>query len=168
VKILISSHAFPPSIGGIEMVGALLANEFVKLGHDITVVTQTSADSAPGYSYPIIRKPSVTQLWHAAKWCDIFWHNNLSLRTLWPAAFLRKPVVITHHGSYCRKPEGLDLVQRLKHMVVTRYRSIAVSEAVARCFRTPSAVIPGPFDTTVFRSGREHSEHAMLLLLDVL
>ena len=48
MKILISSHAFTPSIGGIETVTALLAAEFVRLGHPVTVVTQTLAAEGGG------------------------------------------------------------------------------------------------------------------------
>ena len=109
MKILISSHAFAPSIGGIETVSGLLAAEFVKLGHEVTVVTQTPDRGAESLSYRVIRQPSGRELWRVIRWCDVFWHSNLSLRTIWPAFLLRKPVVITHHGSYCRPPRGVDL-----------------------------------------------------------
>jgi glycosyltransferase involved in cell wall biosynthesis len=150
VKILISSHAFAPSIGGIETVSGLLAAEFVRLGHEVTVVTQTPAQGPEEFSYPVIRQPSVGELWRVIKWCDLFWQSNLSLRTVWPALFLRKPMVITHHGSYCRRPNGIDLIQRLKHGIVERTTSVAISQAVAACFRTDSVVIPSPYDARKF------------------
>ena len=150
MKILISSHAFAPSIGGIETVSALLAEEFVRLGHEVTVVTQTPDESAARFSYPVIRQPSIGELRRVIKWCDLFWHSNLSLRTLWPALFLRKPVVITHHGSYCRSPQGIDLLQRLKHAIVQRTTSVAISRAVAACFETDSVIIPSPYDARKF------------------
>jgi glycogen(starch) synthase len=99
LKILLSSHAFAPSIGGIETVSALLAEEFCQLGHLVTVVTQTGEKGGEGFSFPVIRQPSVGKLFSLAKWCDVFWHNNLSMQTVWPALCLRKPVVITHQGS---------------------------------------------------------------------
>ncbi len=120
MKILISSHAFAPSIGGIETVSALLAEEFVRAGHEVRLVTQTEARRAGGIFVSDPTPPSLGQLRAALKWCDIFWQNNLSLRTLWPALILRRPVVITHQGSYCRRPSGIDLVQRLKHAVIAR------------------------------------------------
>ncbi len=43
MKILMSSHLFPPSVGGIERVGWLLARGFAELGHEVRVVTQTPA-----------------------------------------------------------------------------------------------------------------------------
>ncbi len=150
MKILISSHAFAPSIGGIETVSALLAAEFVRSGHEVTVVTQTPEQNAEEFSYPVIRQPSVRELWGAIKWCDLFWHSNLSLRTVWPAFLLRKPIVITHHGSYCRPPNGIDLLQRLKHGIVERTTSVAISRAVSACFKTDSVIIPSPYDARKF------------------
>ena len=128
----------------------LLAEEFVRLGHAVKVVTQTPDESGENFSYPVIRRPSVGELRRAIKWCDVCWHSNLSLRTLWPALLLRKPVVITHQGSYCRRPKGIDLVQRLKHAIVQRLTSVAISQAVAACFKTNSVVIPNPYDARIF------------------
>ncbi|MDQ3198744.1 MAG: glycosyltransferase family 4 protein [Verrucomicrobiota bacterium] len=182
MKILISSHAFPPSIGGIETVSRLLAAEFVRLGHAVKVLTQTPGLSAEDAAYPVLRRPSLGELVGAIRWCDVFWQNNLSLRTLWPVLALRKPVVITHQGSYCRKPSGIDLVQRLKHAVVGRLPSVAISQAVAKCFETNSTVIPNPYDASRFNVdspaverrgdliflGRLVSEKGVDLLLEAL
>jgi glycosyltransferase involved in cell wall biosynthesis len=151
VKILISSHAFAPSIGGIETVSELLAGEFVRLGHEVCLLTQTPATESGSFTYPVIRQPSVGELCRALSWSDIFWQNNLSLRTLWPVTVMRRPVVITHQGSYCRKPSGLDIHQRLKHASANHYPSVAISKAVADCFRTRSVVIPNPYNSELFR-----------------
>jgi glycogen(starch) synthase len=150
LKILLSSHAFAPSVGGIETVSALLAEEFCQLGHLVTVVTQTGEKDGEEFSFPVIRQPSVGKLFSLAKWCDVFWHNNLSMRTVWPALCLRKPVVITHQGSYCRHPAGFDPMLRLKHAVVNRTTSVAISQFIASCFRARSIVIPNPYDARVF------------------
>jgi glycogen synthase len=151
MKILISSHAFSPSIGGLETVSRLLATEFNMLGHDVVVITQTAGASDEKFPFRIIRCPSVTKLFRLIKWCDVFWQNNLSVRTIWPALFLRKPIVITHQGSYALRPHGLDLLLRLKHWLVDRTTSVAISEAVARCFETQSVIIPNPYDARVFK-----------------
>ncbi|MEO6871890.1 MAG: glycosyltransferase, partial [Chthoniobacterales bacterium] len=96
MKILISSHAFAPSIGGIETVSALLAREFVRAGHEVALVTQTGEETNEEFAYRVVRQPSLGELRQLLNWCDIFWQNNLSLRTLWPALLVRKSVVITH------------------------------------------------------------------------
>jgi glycogen synthase len=150
LKVLVSSHAFFPSMGGIETVSALLAEEFCRLGHQVAVVTQTPGKDTEEFSYSITRQPSIRKLFGLAQWCDVLWQNNLSLRTIWPVLCLRKPVVITHQGSYCRKPAGFDFLQRVKHALVKRHTSVAISRFVASCFRTLSIVIPNPYDTAVF------------------
>ena len=150
MKILLSSHAFSPSIGGIETVSALLAEEFSRLGHAVTVLTQSAGPDSEKFSYSIARRPSMRTLWSFVRQCDVFWHNNLSLRTVWPALSLRKPVVVTHQGSYCPRPGGFDLTDRLKHAVVNRTTSVAVSQFVASCFEARSIVIPNPYDARMF------------------
>lgn len=145
---------------------ALLATEFDRLGHPVTVVTQTAAEKTDDFGYPILRQPSIGELCRAIERCDVFWQNNLSLRTLWPALLMSKPVVITHQGSYCRKPTGIDLVQRLKHAIAGQTTSVAISEAVAACFATDSTVIHNPYDARTFSfpaSGEERSADLIFL-----
>jgi glycosyltransferase involved in cell wall biosynthesis len=158
MKILISSHAFAPSIGGIETVSTLLARAFVRAGHQVVVLTQTGERTDDQFMFRVVRQPSLGEIWQWLKWCDVFWQNNLSLRTLWPALLARTPVLITHQGSYCRRPSGLDLVQRLKHAVVARTTSVAISGAVAGCFKTKSELIPNPFDAQLFAPGPPTTE----------
>ncbi len=153
MKILISSHAFAPSIGGIETVTALLAEEFVRLGHEVAVVTQTAAENNELFPYRVLRTPSLGKLQQALRWCDLFWQNNMSLRTLWSALLQRVPIVITHQGSYCRLPSGPDLALRLKRAVAEQTTSVAISRAVAASFDVPSEIIPNPFDARLFEPG---------------
>ena len=158
MKILISSHAFAPSIGGIETVSDLLAREFVRAGHEVILITQTAEQTQEDFPFRVIRRPSLGELLRLLSWCDVFWQNNLSLRTIWPALLRRIPVVITHQGSYCRRPSGLDLVQRVKHTVIAREASVAISTSVAVCFEQPSKVIPNPFDASLFAPGSPTAE----------
>jgi glycogen synthase len=165
LKILISSHAFSPSIGGIETVSELLADEFALLGHSVMMMTQTPASSSGDrFNYPVLRRPSLSELGKAIKWCDLFWQNNLSLRTVWPSWLLRKPVVITHQGSYCRAPRGIDLVQRFKHAIVRRTTSVAISRAVAASFPTNSVIIHNPYDARKFSSGSRGGQRSARLI----
>ena len=153
MNILISSHAFAPSLGGIETVGALLAEEFVKMGDSVVVITQTLDKSDLTQSaIPIVRAPSLGRLRRLTKWCDVFWHNNLSLRTVWPALLARKPLVITHQGSYCRQPVGWDFGLRIKHALANRVTSVAISRYVASFFKPVPVVIYNPYDAEIFRT----------------
>ena len=40
MKIFFSSYAFRPSVGGIEAVSAILADEFASAGHEIELITE--------------------------------------------------------------------------------------------------------------------------------
>jgi glycosyltransferase involved in cell wall biosynthesis len=153
MNILISSHAFAPSLGGIETVGALLAEEFVKMGDSVVVITQTAdGPNLTQSAIPIVRVPSPGRLRRLTKWCDVFWHNNLSLRTVWPALLPRKPLVITHQGSYSRRPVGLDLGLRVKHALANRVTSVAISRYVASFFKPAPVVIYNPYDAKIFQT----------------
>ena len=158
MKILISSHAFAPNIGGIETVSRLLAEEFHRLGESVTVVTQTRGGDSEEFPFPVIRQPSLRQLVSLVRWADIVWHNNLSIRTAWPLLFFRKPFVITHAGSYSLKPVGIDLANRLKHAVVNRSTSVAISKPIADCFKAKSVIIPNPYDFRVFSNKSPEAE----------
>ena len=161
MKILISSHAFAPSIGGIETVTALLAEEFSRRGHSIKIVTQTPGETLENVS----RSPSVGQLVSLLKWCDIFWQNNLSLRTIWPALIMRKPIVVTHQGSYCRRPNGIDLALRTQGVVANRVTGIAISQYVASFFSPRPIVVPNPFDSELFRNSETGQRDLDLVFL---
>lgn len=154
MKILISSYAFAPSIGGIETVSNLMADEFVRLGASVTVITETAAersgDGDADFPFRVVRNPGAVELLRLVRWCDVFWHNNLSVRTAWPLLFLRRPFVITHQGSYCVKIEGMAIHNRLKHAIVNRSTSVAISKPIADCFRTKSVIIPNTYDVRVF------------------
>lgn len=127
------------------------------------VVTQTPAEGDPD-PYPVLRRPSLGKLLAAIRWADVFWQNNLSLRTIWPAMLVRKPIVITHQGSYCRAPAGIDLVQRVKHAVVRRFPSVAISRAVAACFAQNSTVIPNPYGAREFSEALDQGQRSLELI----
>src|ERR1035437_4592899 len=70
LKILLGSHFYFPSTGGIETVTDLLAREFVCLGHDVRVVTMSEGDLSQ--VFPVIRRPSLVELFRQVQWCDVF------------------------------------------------------------------------------------------------
>lgn len=180
MNILISSHAFAPSLGGIETVSRLLAREFAALGNEVAVITQTPGPGDEQFS--VVRRPSIGRLLSLLQEADLFWQNNLSLRTLWPVMLRPKPVVVTHQGSYCLPPSGLDAALRLKRAVAHRLTGVAISGFIADCFDKKPLVIPNPYDAQLFRRetfgeartgellfvGRLVSEKGLDILLDAL
>jgi glycogen(starch) synthase len=160
LKILISSHHFRPSIGGIEIVSELLGGEFVRLGHQVRVVTQTPGEN--DLPFEVIRCPGSAELLRQTSWCDVFWQNNISVRTLWPAALTRPPLFITHQ-TWIRNPRGdIDSAARLKLFVSRFSKSIAISRAIAEQLPFVSVVIGNPYDDAVFERSDRADRHREL------
>ena len=152
MNVLISSHLFFPSVGGVESVGLFLAEELTRLGMEVRVVTQTRDEGERRFPFTILRQPSAGALWRALAWSDVVLHNNISLQTAWPLLGLRRPWLIVHH-TWIARPDGRrgwrDVVKRL---VLRAGRSIAISAAVAASLPVPSRLIPDPYDDELFRA----------------
>ena len=179
MKILLSSHLFPPSIGGIEEVSSILAHEFARRRHEVIVVTQTMGKGT--FPFEVRRRPPLARLPGLTRWSDVVFHNNISLRTAWPLAAIRRPWIIAHQ-TWIARPDGRRApVDRLKLRAIRRARNVAVSRAIAAKLGVESRVIPNPYRDEVFRAtstgprtgdviflGRLVSDKGVDLLLDAL
>jgi glycosyltransferase involved in cell wall biosynthesis len=179
VKILLGSHHFFPSTGGIETVTNLLAREFVRLGHEVRVVTQTAGEG--DFPFAVVRRPGALELSRQVRWCDIFLQNNISLRTLWPLLFVRRPLFIAHQ-TWITNPDGSTGWQhRLKRFVLRYATSFAISDAMAGSLSGPCLRAGNPYDDEVFKDspaelrtselifvGRLVSDKGARLLLDAM
>ncbi|HXO22255.1 MAG TPA: glycosyltransferase family 4 protein [Thermoanaerobaculia bacterium] len=152
MKLLVYSPAFHPRIGGLEINIAHFATEAHRLGCEVAVVTTTENSGSEPFDFPVIRRPSPGELLHWARWCDIFYQANVSLRGLWPLLFVRRPWAVSHHSWYRHEGGRLAWQDRLKRFLL-RYAaaSIAVSEALAADLKTPTTVIPNPYRDNLFR-----------------
>lgn len=150
MRILISSHAFHPSVGGIETVARLLIGAFAAAGHEVTLVTHTPGP-VEGYTCRVMRRPTARQLWRLARSHDVFLHNNISLRTAWPGLLGGVPWVICHHTWML--PGGRFGAAKvvIKRRVATRARQLTVSRALAGHVGGAVAVIANPYDCGRFR-----------------
>jgi glycogen(starch) synthase len=150
VKILLSSHLFSPSVGGIETVSRLLAEEFVAAGHEVRVVTQTVAQGENLSGYAVFRRPSPRLLFRQVAWCDVFFHNNISLQAAWPLLLVRRPWFVAHHIWISRMDGRLAWQDRVKRRLLRFATNISISRAIAGALPVPSAVIPDPFQDRLF------------------
>ncbi len=152
MRILFSSHVFAPSIGGLETVSRNLAEEFTRQGHEVRLITQTSAAATadPGATempFAIWRRPSARTLLELTRWCDVYFHNNISLPRAWPLLLAPRPWVVAHHVWIPRT----GVAARLKRFALRFATGISISEAIAQHVSTPSVVIPNPYDDVTFR-----------------
>jgi len=146
MKILLSSYAFSPSVGGIETVSGMLADEFVTAGHELKVVTLTPGDGLVAFPYEVIRCPGSLELIKLIGWSEVVLHVNISLHTGWPLLFKTKPWVISHHTWVPRNVRGF-----VKRRCTTTAHNISISQAVAQSLGVPSVVIPNPYDQELFQ-----------------
>ena len=160
MKILLSSYAFAPSVGGIEAVSAMLVEEFVAVGHEVKVVTYTRSDEKTTSPCEVIRRPSSLKLVKLISWSDVVLHVNISLRTGWPLLFRMKPWVISHHGWIPRDIRGW-----VKRQSTGSAFNISISRAVAESLDVPSVVIPNPYDHNFFREPVEENRDKDLIFV---
>jgi glycosyltransferase involved in cell wall biosynthesis len=107
VKLLVYSHFFAPSVGGVETVVLSLARGLADLRtaasqprFDVTVVTQTPAgdfDDRP-LAFRVVRRPRLMELWRLIRGCDVVHLAGPALMPLFLARLAGKPVVVEHHG----------------------------------------------------------------------
>ena len=142
---------FDPSVGGIESVSKLLAERFAAAGNEVHVITQSPGDDIRGMNYKITRRPSIFEVVKLLRWSDLFFQNNISLRSLIPALLLRKKVLVVHQTWLVDTHGQLTWNNRLKRALLPRVTNITISAAIADQISGHSFVIGNPYDETAFR-----------------
>ncbi len=115
MKLLLYSHFFAPSIGGVETVvmslarglsecsGARSQREFA-----LTLVTRTAPGSFDDSSlpFPVVRQPSFNALRKLIRSADVVHVAGAAIVPVLLGLVLRKPVVVEHHGFQTICPTG--------------------------------------------------------------
>lgn len=168
MKILISSRSFFPDIGGAENSAEILATEFVNLGNEVKLITQSTyskdlKNDDKNFDFKIIRKPNFLSKLRLAYWCDVFMHNGISIRDAWPLLFIKRLWVIRHNGWIRQISSDNDSEIKeiggsskgfkvfMKHYLTKYAVSISISHAISNHLKFPSKVIPNPYRESVFR-----------------
>ena len=120
MKLLLYSHFFPPSVGGVETIVMSLARGLSeactadgKCEFDLTLATETPGGSFDDRSLPfrVVRQPSLAQLFKMILSSDVIHLAGPSLSPLVLGLLFRKPVVIEHHGFQTICPTGQLLIE---------------------------------------------------------
>lgn len=111
MKILIYSHYFWPSVGGVERVVESLARGFAERGHRVTVVSAIPATAAndSGLPYSVVRQPGLMQLARLIREHEVVHLAGPALSPMFLAWLLRRPMLIQHHVYQAICPNGLLL-----------------------------------------------------------
>jgi glycosyltransferase involved in cell wall biosynthesis len=151
MKILFSSYAYAPGVGGIETVSALLAREFVAAGDQVVLATETPARTSGSNPFEVVRHPTLARLGKLVRWCDVIFQNNISLRHLVPALLLGKPVLLVHQTWIRNIAGGIGWNDRIKRTLLPRVKNVAISQAIASNIKVAAEVIGNPYDDHIFR-----------------
>jgi len=155
MRLVLFSPFFHPRLGGLETVVQVLASEWTRMGHTVTVITETSHEKADSFPFRVLRQSSFWKIVHAYRQADAVILANISLWGLLPLLFcgaLRPAWIATHHGWYENPGHPVKLLDRLKKWM-TRFASanISVSYAVDQFLQLNAHVIPNPYDHRLFR-----------------
>jgi len=151
MKILFSSYVFYPSVGGIESVSKILAEEFSAAGNEVRVITQTPGDEIGRANYKVTRRPSLSRVITLLRGSDLFFQNNISLHTLIPALLMRKPTLVVHQTWLQDRRGRATWNNRLKRAFLPRVTNVAISKAIADQISGHSFVISNPYNDATFR-----------------
>src|SRR5271168_3217909 len=123
MKLLVYSHFFAPSIGGVETLVLSLSRGLAALRSpadttksadgptqrfEVTLVTQTPAADFDDRTlpFPVFRQPSLAQLWRLIRATDVLHIAGTALPPMVLGLLARKPVVVEHHGFQAICPNG--------------------------------------------------------------
>ena len=152
MKILLGTHVFPPSVGGIESCSLDLALAFSNLGHEVQVLTQSPSDNPEDdHGLKVIRQPDRSALLRAIRWCDAYFQNNISLQTAWPLLIIRKPWVVCS-ATWLKNPDAShNGGGRLKKLALRFATNIYISKAMREHVGYPGFMVPNPYNSKIFR-----------------
>jgi glycogen synthase len=153
MNLLIHSHYFAPSVGGVESIVLSLASgisELRTLNGDrefhVTVVTETAAGSYDDRALPfrIVRRPGFFQLFQLVRESDIIHAAGPALLPMFLAWTLRKQFVVEHHGYQAICPNGILLYQPDRSICPGYFQSGRYGE----CFKCLQSESPGGWAAT--------------------
>lgn len=148
MKILMTSEFFYPHIGGIETVTEYLADEFVRMGHEVKIITTTVECGDKNFSFEVLRKPTKKAFWKAYSWCDVYVHQGVSLKRTWPLLLKHKPWFVVYHQVFYQS----GLLGKMKKICSYFSHAIAVSETTRQGYGLKKAdVILNSYDSERFR-----------------
>ncbi|MBC8063826.1 MAG: glycosyltransferase family 4 protein [Chlorobia bacterium] len=151
MRILLCSHFFFPSIGGIETLSMSLAEQFTSAGHEVVVLTRSSSEKEDHYPFKVVRQPSWLETWRYVRWATVVFHNNICASMAWPLVLLARPWVIAHHTWIARPDGSIGVKERIKRRLVRHAKQIADSKALANDLGGKAVVIGGCYDAQLFR-----------------
>jgi glycogen synthase len=115
MKLLIYSHFFAPSVGGVETIVRSLAIGLANLRSeqeapqfDITLITEIPSNGSDDQSLPfrLVRQPGTIELFRLISNSEVIHIAGPALVPMAIGLLLGKPIVVEHHGFHPICPNG--------------------------------------------------------------
>lgn len=173
-----------PSLGGLQNVVHLWAEELTQQGHRIVVGTKTPAGQEPDaklYHYPVLRQPTFFQLIRAMRRAQAVVMFNVSLKQFPQWILSGRRLVVSHHTALRYDHTSLGILPRLKRWTsnTLAVAQCACSRYIAttyeNCVVVPNPVaafffneVPGPKRMDLLFAGRLCSDKGVDILIMAL
>jgi glycosyltransferase involved in cell wall biosynthesis len=144
MNLLIYSHYFAPSVGGVESIVQSLAAGIAELRtvngdreFNVTVVTETPAGSHADAKFPfrVVRRPGLIRLWQLVRASDVIHAAGPAFLPMFLAWLSRKRFVVEHHGYQATCPNGLFVHQPDRSICPGYFQAARYSECF-QCLRS--------------------------------
>lgn len=151
MRIAITSRLFFPLKGGVPVIVRLLASAWQQQGHEVLLLTRTPADgaSAPEAPCRTLRMPSTGDLLAAARWCDVVFQMEVSIRMIWPFVLLRRPCFISHQTHFTDDTPP-SLFRRMQAWIAACSHPVSCSQVIRQSWGCHGIVMGNPYDDAVF------------------
>lgn len=156
MRILITTWAFAPRIGGTESLIEMLADMFVAAGHEVRIVTRTLLDKNADtplreFPYEIYRRPSARNYRALCRWADVNLYASLQLGHLLQTLLAGRRPVIQHNYDYTEPGFGSRRGAWAKMIAARLLPGIAVSPRLQRRMAARDLIL-NPYDNRLFRN----------------
>lgn len=152
---------FYPSIGGIEVMTENLAREFTLMGHKVTIITNTLDADSRSFPFNVLRCPKKKKLFDEYRRCDVYVHQSVSLKYIWPLLLIRKTFFIVYHQvGWERGFKGI-----IKSIISHFSHNICVSKTTAKGYHLKKYdVIYNAYNDNIFKLGNDKRRKDILFV----
>jgi glycosyltransferase involved in cell wall biosynthesis len=176
MKILIYTQNFLPDMGGLERNTFTLATYLTKIGHNVTVLTETLREDTVSYTFKTVRSRSRnTQLSCVSRADLIFINGGLSMKICAAAWLLRKKYVPIYQTTNLYQRDNTDgLLDKFRAYIASQATmSVTVSHHAKDVLNQllPNhtvAALPNPIDAELENIAAQKSKTPLSKIHDLL
>jgi glycogen synthase len=164
VRILITTSVFHPRLGGIETVARLLAREFTRQGHSVTLLTGEPASEPDKFEFQVVRTCSPLKIFR----CALAAQGIIQLggiRLGWPTLLLRRKSLIVHSNWLPTRNPKRSRGEWLRKRWLGRSGNLCPSRAMQINAPFPCEILANAYDDEIFRNRNNGGRNRDIIFL---